>query len=352
MSNALATTQSTALIEFDNEQMDLIKRTIAQNATNDELSLFMYQCKRTGLDPLARQIHFQKFVSRDGSSNVSFITTIDGYRLIADRTGKYVGSDEPVFEGRVAITDGNQYDHNHAPAKATVTVKKLVANIVCEFTASAYWTEYYPGGKRGHMWRKMPHVMLAKVAEAAALRKGFPNDLSGVYTDDEMGQAGADVSFANEVASSTQKRIQKQPDVVEGVVEEPSPKPAGRTGDPMTAEALKAYMLKKAGDTDEQPSEKQLIAVRASLSKAAKTTSKRKQVTSYLFATESTSDLTKGQAGAILAWLGANNENEYTPDPISVQELERVCTAYLKQAGQAELIPSEPPATGNNYTEA
>lgn len=191
MDKNLAVQSQGDIISFDSDQLDLIKRTIANDATDDELQLFMYQCKRTGLDPLARQIHFQKYTNNNtGKSTVSFITTIDGYRLIAARTGLYAGNSEPIFDGRVSIRDVSQYDKiDSAPAKASVTVRRFVGGVVCEFTATTYWEEYYPGGNKGHMWRKMPHVMLAKCAEASALRKAFPADLSGVYTDDEMGQS-------------------------------------------------------------------------------------------------------------------------------------------------------------------
>lgn len=213
--------QQNDLIAFDDSQVALIKRTIAEGATDDELDLFMYQCKRTGLDPLARQIHFQKFVSKStGKAHVSFITTIDGYRLIASRTGLYAGNSEPVFDGRVSITDMGKYDKiDSAPAKATVTVKRFVNGSLCEFSASTYWVEYYPGGKKGHMWRKMPHVMLAKCAEASALRKAFPADLSGVYTDDEMGQAAQPVNseFEQHMREMDRKH-DPSPDVV--IVEE------------------------------------------------------------------------------------------------------------------------------------
>jgi hypothetical protein len=114
---------------------------------------------------------------------MSIITAIDGYRLIADRTGRYCGNDEPRFSGSKVV------DNVRVPDSCTVTVWKLVGGQRMPFSATCYWDEYYPGGRRGHMWRKMPHGQLAKVTEAAALRKAFPADLSGMYTNDEMEQA-------------------------------------------------------------------------------------------------------------------------------------------------------------------
>lgn len=180
---ALTTTnETTDLITFDDEKIGLIKRTIAKEATNDELELFLHQCKKTGLDPLAKQIYFQKYTTRNGPQ-IAIITGIDGYRLVASRTGLYAGSDEPKFEGR------QQHSGKTVPAKATVTVWRLVKGKRCPFSASVYWDEYVPSAPKDFQWKKMPHVMLAKCAEASALRKAFPADLSGVYTQEEMQQA-------------------------------------------------------------------------------------------------------------------------------------------------------------------
>jgi len=163
---------------FTDNQIELIKRTVAKGASNDELELFLHQCKKTGLDPLAKQIYFQKRTNnKTGQSNIVVITAIDGYRLVAHRTGQYAGIDPTVF------------DSEENPKKATVTVYKMVGGVRCPFTASSRWDQYYPGDHQGAMWRKMPHLMLEKCAEALALRKAFPAELSGVYTHEEMEQA-------------------------------------------------------------------------------------------------------------------------------------------------------------------
>ena len=166
------------LFGLEPEKVSLIRTTFASGATSEELKLFLYQISRTGLDPLAKQIYFQKrFNKRRGKSEMAIITGIDGYRLVADRTGCYAGNDDPVFDDEVH------------PRKATVTVYKIIGAMRCPFTASARWDQYYPGDDGGFMWRKMPHLMLGKCAEALALRKAFPAELSGLYIKEEMEQA-------------------------------------------------------------------------------------------------------------------------------------------------------------------
>lgn len=172
---------------FTNEQVSLIKSMIARDASDDELKFFLYTAQKRGLDPLAKQLYFQKRKNnKSGKYDLTFITSIDGYRLIADRTAKYAGSDDPIF------------DDETSPSKATVTVWKIVQGIRCPFTATARWDQYYPGDSQGFMWRKMPHLMLGKCAEALALRKAFPEELSGVYIKEEMEQAGPTVDHRDE----------------------------------------------------------------------------------------------------------------------------------------------------------
>ena len=174
-------------IEFTPEQVELIKTQIAKGATDDELKLFLYQCKRTGLDPFARQIYA---IKRGGKMTVQ--TSIDGFRVIAQRTGEYAGQDEPVW-----TTNGTKY-----PSCAKVAVYKWKGDQrYLAAVGVAFWHEYADiegiwennvrvSEKVKGLWEKMPMLMLSKVAEALALRKAFPQDLSGLYTDDEMMQAG------------------------------------------------------------------------------------------------------------------------------------------------------------------
>ncbi|MDO8706264.1 MAG: phage recombination protein Bet [Sulfuricaulis sp.] len=164
-------------MEFTVENIALIKRTVAKDVSDEDLEMFIYACKRTGLDPLMRQIHL---VARGtGDKRKAVIQTgIDGYRLIAARTGEYAGNDAAQFLQLTADT----------PTEATITVWRMVSGVRCPFTATARWFEYAPDGKGDFMWQKMPFTMLGKVAEALALRKAFPAELSGVYAEEEMAQ--------------------------------------------------------------------------------------------------------------------------------------------------------------------
>ncbi len=200
---------SQAVKPYNQEQIELIKNTVAKGATNDELKLFMVVANKTGLDPFTKQIHFVKRkVWNKQTNGYDEVGThqvgIDGFRTIAERTGSYAGNDDPTF------------DNEKMPKKATVTVYKIVQGVRCPFTATARWEQYYPGEKQGFMWNKMPHLMLGKCAEALALRKAFPNDLSGLYTHEEMQQADKGFVEAAEVtktvtapAEITQKVEQK-----------------------------------------------------------------------------------------------------------------------------------------------
>jgi phage recombination protein Bet len=180
---------------FTSEDLQLLKDTVCEGSTDNEFKLFVNVCSRTGLNPFARQIHaVKRWNSKLGRNEMSIQTGIDGYRLIADRTGLYAGNDDYKYNGDLTLYNHLQTGEVH-PITATSTVYKLIQGHRVPFTATAAWAHYYPGkndkGKEiSFLWLKMPHVMLGKCAEALALRKAFPAELSGLYTDTEMAQAG------------------------------------------------------------------------------------------------------------------------------------------------------------------
>jgi phage recombination protein Bet len=233
--NDLAVQDKTSVLSvYSKEQLDLIKSQVAKGATDNELKLFLYHAQRTGLDPLSRQIYFQKYKDKSGREQMVIITAIDGYRTIATRTGEHVGTDDPVF------------DTEDKPNKATVTVYRLVKGLRCPFTATARWNEYYPSGTKAFMWDKMPCGQLGKCAEALALRKAFPNDLSGLYVKEEMDQAHENLIVT---PLTPNERVEKYNSVVEASMEQKEDK----------KEENKSPTVKKGFDPSNETHRKTLV---------------------------------------------------------------------------------------------
>lgn len=193
MSKELEVAASTAIAirsdqtYWDEKQLAALAQIGVQNAPAGDLAVFFHQAKRTGLDPFSRQIYM---IGRNGkdrqggwTTKWNIQTSIDGLRVIAQRSGEYAGQVGPLWCG----PDGVWQDvwlSNTPPAAAKVGVYR---NGFAEpVWGVARYEEYQAGGP---MWTKMAATMIAKCAEALALRKAFPQDMSGLYTSEEMEQS-------------------------------------------------------------------------------------------------------------------------------------------------------------------
>lgn len=168
-------------VAFTSAQIDTLRQTLCRDLSDPELQLFLAMCEKYSLDPFSRQIYATKS-GRGNDAKLTPITSIDGFRLIAQRSGQYAGQRPPAW-----TSDGREWVdvwlEKTPPAACRVSV--LRHDWSEPLTVTYTWAEY-TGGRPSFMQQKMPAHMLAKATEALALRKAFPNDLGGLYTSDEI----------------------------------------------------------------------------------------------------------------------------------------------------------------------
>ena len=192
MSNQVNTTNRSLLGVMSPDQVDLIKRTIAQGTTDDELALFIQVCHRTGLDPLAKQIYavVRKDKNSPSGKKMSIQTSIDGFRLIGQRSKEYGGQAGPLWCGSDGVWKDVWLTKDYPVAAKVGVWRKGFSEPIW---GVALWSEFCQvspwNGEITAMWKNLPTVMLAKCAESQALRRAFPQELSGIYSEEEMAQA-------------------------------------------------------------------------------------------------------------------------------------------------------------------
>ena len=165
----------------------------------------------------------------------SIQTSIDGFRVVAERSQKYDGQGAAEW----MTEKGEWVDvfvpslHGKHPLAARVKVYRKDWPVDRPSVGVAEWGAYVGTKRNGDptsMWEKMGPLMLAKCAEALALRKAFPQDLSGLYTSDEMQQSQVEVE-ASPAPQQEQRAVQAPaPQQQAPQAQEPEAPPTPETG--------------------------------------------------------------------------------------------------------------------------
>lgn len=207
-----------ALVQFNDRQVALIRKTVAKDCDSAELDWFMSICGALRLDPLRRQIYaFVFHKDKPDKRQMIPVIAIGGYRSIADRTGVYrPGRTATVFDQGLV----NEKTNPKGISFAEATVFKFMHGEWHEIVECAYWDEFAPikevweGGKpsgkfvldpKKEGWHRMPRVMIEKCAEAKALRRGWPDDFAGTYAEGELDQAEAIDLTPSEMADAADR---------------------------------------------------------------------------------------------------------------------------------------------------
>lgn len=214
----LARIANTAPADYSGAQLKIIR---ANNPDLEpaEFDTLVELAKATNLSLFRRQLSAIVFSkSNKAKRRVAFVIGIDGYRAMADRTGSYCpSSQKPEWE-----TCPPDPLNPAGLISCTVYVKKFAHGQWHEYSATAHWSEFAPveqewaeaeDGKRkptgkkklADNWAKMPRVMLSKVAEAQALRRGWPDTLAGIYTEEEVEREKTLDLTATEIVEEVQK---------------------------------------------------------------------------------------------------------------------------------------------------
>jgi phage recombination protein Bet len=209
----------------DKGLIKLARRTAFRDTNDDEFDQAVAFCREKNLSPMSGQLFAFVFSKDDAKKrNMVIVTSIMGYRAIANRSGDYMpGPTKAFFEENAK----NDLTNPRGLVRAAAGADRFIRGGWKSVEEEALWESFAPLIKSGadedayefvdtgevwpdsgkpkkrrrlksgaeivemldpkkDGWRKMPDVMLKKVAEAAALRRGWPEDLSGLYVEEEL----------------------------------------------------------------------------------------------------------------------------------------------------------------------
>lgn len=199
-------------LEFTEKELAAIRSEYCKGATDAQFDLFVSECKARSLRPGVHLV-FQLRRAKEYDPTVGayvyvqkpyWITTIAALRLIAQRTGDYLGQgpEEYIYldkdgnpsiksEVPLAHEDPAQRPLTREPwvARATVYRKGFTQPMIGMARFEAYATVVVPKEGTPYLsetWRKRGSEQLFKCAEALALRRAYPEEMAGLLLQEEL----------------------------------------------------------------------------------------------------------------------------------------------------------------------
>lgn len=218
-----------ALDYSNTEVINTLRNTIAKNATNEEFAIFLQFCKSTGLNPFKKEIWFIKT-----NSGPQIMTGINGFWAIANNHQMFDGAEEDI-----------EYDEKGVPNRAICKIYRKDRRFPS--VGIALLREYK---KNSPIWGQMTSVMLSKCAASIAIRKAFPQELNGLYTEEEMpAQFSAQAAPAVEVPAQTAAPVSCEAPTQ--IIERPETLPIGCYSIPDITREQELFLQKRGAEWNE-----------------------------------------------------------------------------------------------------
>ncbi|HKY85820.1 MAG TPA: phage recombination protein Bet [Pseudorhodoplanes sp.] len=168
----------------------------------DAIVMALTYCKSRNLDPFKRPVHIvPMWDSARGAMVETVWPGISELRTTASRTGQYAGCDEAQFGANVTmefkgrVKERGEFRDSvvtvEFPEWCRITVHRIVAGHLVKFVGpKVSWLESYATigntDLPNKMWQERPEGQLEKCAEAAALRRAFPEEIGNELAAEEM----------------------------------------------------------------------------------------------------------------------------------------------------------------------
>lgn len=185
----------------------VLQQTTCKGAPYEIAAWFMLFCKRRNLDPFAKEVYLWND-KQDGSGQWQVVTSIGGLRVIASRSPYYRGQLKPTW---TFVQDPNESDGiarftkheskygkiegKRVPEECEVVVRRAIpqaptdSSLYLEFYGIARFDEFVKtdfNSKVFGNWEAQPEHQLRIRTEAMALRMAFPEEVGGIYLEEEM----------------------------------------------------------------------------------------------------------------------------------------------------------------------